>query len=466
MSDLAIILPIVLGTLGALLILTALVWFVRRRRQKQASSKNAAATTTSSGAVPPAAHHPLATANQLTRTMVSDAAVAVAPSTSPTTSPATIRRTHSNSGSVSPHGARTQRSASDVSSKASSKRMAAPVISALFPDTPETIESLSRRSESSLARSARSDLSSILEDPIPMVVVARFIQSNEDELAIKPGDKVLVYKSYSDGWCLAVDENGNDGFVPAACVVETGVLKTMLTSATNQYHGPAAIVIPAVPSTLATMLPAAAAARPPSGITSSGITSSSATLTTIAPPAAPAAPLVPAPAPAELPTLPQLAPSPAAAAADLIMATPTPSTTAAVPNGAPASRTTSSSSTNRSQPSVLTLPLATAPLTIPTLGPPPPAVSTLARTDPSLAPPIPPPPPLGTLTLTMADNEEIATPRYLPGTVPKTAGRPTMYLTEEEVMDALSAIEHIEEMQRQVVLERKISRASRKAKGE
>ncbi|KAJ3375049.1 hypothetical protein GGF31_005771 [Allomyces arbusculus] len=460
MSDLAIILPIVFGTLGALLILTALVWFVRRRRQQQAHSKNAAATTTSSGAVPPAAHHPLATANQLTRTMVSDAAVAV-PTTSPTTSPATIRRTHSNSGSVSPHGARTQRSASDVSSKASSKRMAAPVISALFPDTPETIESLSRRSESSLARSARSDLSSILEDPIPMVVVARFIQSNDDELAIKPGDKVLVYKSYSDGWCLAVDENGNDGFVPAACVVETGVLKTMLTSATNQYHGPAAIVIPAVPSTLATTLPAAAAARPPSGITSSGITSSSATLTMAAPPAAP---MVPAPAPAELPTLPQLAPSPAApAAADLIMATPTPSS---VPNGAPASRTTSSSSTNRSQPSVLTLPLATAPLTIPTLGPPPPAVSTLARTDPSLAPPIPPPPPLGTLTLTMADSEEVATPRYVPGTVPKTAGRPTMYLTEEEVMDALSAIEHIEEMQRQVVLERKISRASRKAKEE
>ncbi|KNE54911.1 hypothetical protein AMAG_00855 [Allomyces macrogynus ATCC 38327] len=465
MSDLAIILPIVFGTLGALLILTTLVWFVRRRRQQQANSKNAAATTTSSGAVPPAAHHPLATANQLTRTMVSDAAAPVVSSTSPTTSPATmcllLSLVPSSSSTTSP---RCARSASDVSSKASSKRMAAPVISALFPDTPETIESLSRRSESSLARSARSDLSSILEDPIPMVVVARFIQSNDDELAIKPGDKVLVYKSYSDGWCLAVDENGNDGFVPAACVVETGVLKTMLTSATNQYHGPAAIVIPAVPSTLATTLPAAAAARPPSGITSSGITSSSATLTTVATPAAPAAPVVPAPAPAELPTLPQLAPSPAApAAADLIMATPTPS---CVPNGAPASRTTSSSSTNRSQPSVLTLPLATAPLTIPTLGPPPPAVSTLARTDPSLAPPIPPPPPLGTLTLTMADNEEIATPRYLPGTVPKTAGRPTMYLTEEEVMDALSAIEHIEEMQRQVVLERKISRASRKAKEE
>ncbi|KNE55850.1 hypothetical protein AMAG_01720 [Allomyces macrogynus ATCC 38327] len=93
-----------------------------------------------------------------------------------------------------------------------------------------------------LTRSARSDLSSLLDDPIPMVALARFMVSNSDELAIAPGDKLLVYKICSDGWVLAVDEMGNEGFVPATCLVATAVLKRLAQSDAGRSGSPAALL--------------------------------------------------------------------------------------------------------------------------------------------------------------------------------------------------------------------------------
>ncbi|KAI9189795.1 hypothetical protein H9P43_001228 [Blastocladiella emersonii ATCC 22665] len=124
-----------------------------------------------------------------------------------------------------------------ASADAKSRRTTTPTSSttpvtlhSLFPSTPRTI---SGRSVSTLTRSstARSDLSSLFEDPVPMLVVARFHVQNADELTVYPGDTLLVHKVYSDGWALAVDGKGCEGFVPVACIVETGVLKSMLAEA-------------------------------------------------------------------------------------------------------------------------------------------------------------------------------------------------------------------------------------------
>ncbi|KAJ3375617.1 hypothetical protein GGF31_002820 [Allomyces arbusculus] len=222
-----------------------------------------------------------------------------------------------------------------------------------------------------LTRSARSDLSSLLDDPIPMVALARFMVSNNDELAIAPGDKLLVYKICSDGWVLAVDEMGNEGFVPATCLVATAVLKRLAQSDAARSGSPAALLdmagrmgIDAVSASAGAMAPAAAAeprsapapplaaksASAPAGLAAPVLLASS--FTQFSEPTRPATALASPPLLPVSPTLPSIAPrplvSPVATRRTMDQRARAGSTPTTVPRAASISRSPSASRVSRS----------------------------------------------------------------------------------------------------------------------
>ncbi|KAI8384683.1 uncharacterized protein BYT42DRAFT_563301 [Radiomyces spectabilis] len=52
-------------------------------------------------------------------------------------------------------------------------------------------------------------------------VIATYTPTLDDELPIQPGDRVLVYMEYDDGWCLGATMSGTRGVFPKHCISQT-----------------------------------------------------------------------------------------------------------------------------------------------------------------------------------------------------------------------------------------------------
>ncbi|KAL7754075.1 Vacuolar morphogenesis protein 6 [Sorochytrium milnesiophthora] len=106
----------------------------------------------------------------------------------------------------------------------------------------------SERTSSVASYSTQDDAASqvYLETAVVMVVVAEYEVSNTDELPVKRGDYVRLHAYYSDGWALASDAAGNEGFLPAACMVSVEKFNQVMSGPRSQAA--AAAVPPPAPA--------------------------------------------------------------------------------------------------------------------------------------------------------------------------------------------------------------------------
>ncbi|KAJ3359589.1 hypothetical protein GGF32_009145 [Allomyces javanicus] len=283
------VLPVALGVTAAVLILAAAVaWWLarRRRREKQQRRRSESAslkapsvraasrprTVSVSSTSPPhapiphvlpapatprASLHSASSGSRVSVDVVVPLTAPAMPTATPGTPDNTTRQVPKRKASLKRHASMTGGGTTAGAPTTAADPQPQPQVTSTTPN--------SSCSSTVLTRSARSDLSSLLDDPIPMVALARFMVSNNDELAIAPGDKLLVYKICSDGWVLAVDEMGNEGFVPATCLVATAVLKRLAQSDAGRSGSPAALLDMArrmgIDAVSAGMAPAAESAR-------------------------------------------------------------------------------------------------------------------------------------------------------------------------------------------------------------
>lgn len=62
-------------------------------------------------------------------------------------------------------------------------------------------------------------LASLMASSHELAVVGRgFIPTLPDELPISNGEKVQILNSYDDGWCLCLNNRGEQGVVPSECL--------------------------------------------------------------------------------------------------------------------------------------------------------------------------------------------------------------------------------------------------------
>ncbi|KAJ3340707.1 hypothetical protein HDU83_006931 [Entophlyctis luteolus] len=70
-------------------------------------------------------------------------------------------------------------------------------------------------------------------------VVADFVATKSDEISVQVGDRVLVTKSFDDGWCLGIVLNTQiEGYFPYDCLASYALTNSHLSNTSSTGHSP------------------------------------------------------------------------------------------------------------------------------------------------------------------------------------------------------------------------------------